>query len=172
MGLSGKNTTWYLDVLRGHSRKVLALASLALLVLLIMAIVRWHIGTTFEWWNIELIEQPDMTSRLIYSAFVFISLGAILFRLHFYKLLSSIFGSDRRSYREAKQLVWVALMLAMYCFIVPAIIDLLNVFISFVYNIAILVLYLSPLIFVTTASTFTIIAAIRYQVKLKHAHIS
>lgn len=172
MGSQEKNIPWYLSVLRAYSQKTIVSTGIILIALLIGATIQLSNGTVFEWKNIEPIEQPDLMSRLVYSALVFVSLGAILYWLHFYKLLSMIFGSDRRGYREAKRLVWTGLILVMYFYIVPTVVNLLNSSISFAYNIALLILYLSPVLFVITIITLTAVAIATCRVKSKYVHAS
>lgn len=157
-------------VLSEYSRSTVGAVSAILGVLLALSIIQFMNGGSYAWNDIALINQPDILSRAFYSALTFVSIGAILYRLQFYKFLSLIFGSDRTSYKEAKHLVWVGLMLAMYWYVVPVIVDLLNIGVSFVYNASMLVLYLSPVLFMGVACVFVIITI--YRLKLKYVQPS
>lgn len=119
-------------------------ASLAVMVLLSVSIFQLASGEVFEWKDIAPIEAPDLWARIIYSALTYVSLGALLYHAKFYMLLSALFGRDRRGYREAKSRVWGLLMLVMFFFVVPFGVDIANNVVSFAYNIAVFLLYVSP----------------------------
>ncbi|MBM3210450.1 hypothetical protein FJZ39_03890 [Candidatus Saccharibacteria bacterium] len=161
-----RRTPWFEHVLSEYSRSTVVAVSAILAVLLMLSLVQFVKGGAFVWNDIALIDQPDILSRTFYSALTFVSIGAILYQLQFYRFLSWIFGSDRSSYKEAKRIIWVGLILIMYWYIVPVIVDLLNSTVSFAYNVSLLVLYLSPVLFIGVAGLF--IVATVYRVKLKN----
>jgi len=96
-----KNNEWYLRALRGYSKKTLTAVSLTLMLFFVMAVVQIMKGQSFAWTNITPFEQPEIFERTIYSALTFITLGAFLYFIRLYQLLSWIFGSDRKSYCQA-----------------------------------------------------------------------
>lgn len=112
------------------------------LAILLRCFVR---GRGFEPEQISLISQPPIFYRLPYSALVFVSLGAFLYWIKFYKamywLIVKCLG-DWRLYKDFKALVWAGLMLLMYFVIVLRVVELLNVIISFLYNVLNFILYL------------------------------
>jgi 4-amino-4-deoxy-L-arabinose transferase-like glycosyltransferase len=100
----------------------------------------------FEWKNIAPIEAPDLWARIIYSALTYVSLGALLYYVKFYVLLSALFGRDRRGYREAKSRLWGMLMLVMFFFVVPFGVTIANSIVSFAYNMIVFSIYISPVV--------------------------
>src|SRR3989339_1858995 len=79
-------------------------------------------GWSFGWKEIEPISQPPIFHRLLYSALVYITLGAFLYWIKFYKVLHWLFVGcmgDWGVYNGIKRLVWLGLMLVMYFVIVP-----------------------------------------------------
>lgn len=171
MSRQDKKLSWYREILKSYSRKTIVSVGLVLVLLLGAALFQLYRGATFEWSSIEPIKQPDVMNRLLYSALTFISIGAVLYWLRFYKFLSWVFVSDRRGYREAKRVVWVGLMLLMYLYITPATVDLLNACVSFAYNILLLILYMSPLLFVAAGAIAMSVTFIIYRLKLRHVNV-
>lgn len=165
-GSVSRRTPWFERVLSEYSRSTAVAVSATLAVLLMLSLVQFVKGSSFAWNDIAPIDQPDLLSRAFYSALTFVSIGAILYQLQFYRFLSWIFGSDRSSYKEAKRIIWIGLILMMYWYIVPVIVDFLNTAVSFAYNISLLVLYLSPVLFIGAVGLF--IVATVYRVKLKN----
>lgn len=135
--------TWYKKVLKENKKEVMSSAAFA--VVLALAILLWHFafGKTFQWESISPIEAPSLFSRLLYSALVFVTFGAFLYWIRFYQLLYHII-SDRQLYRGIKGLIWGSLILVMYFWVVPTVVEILNAIISFFYNILNLLLYLFP----------------------------
>jgi len=160
--------SWYRKVLKDYSREAIISVGITLLTFFIMAIFQLVNGGVFAWNSITPIEQPDLFSRIIYSALTYFSLGAIIYHLLFYKLLSWLFGSDRRGYREAKQKVWIILMLVMYFIVVPKAIEILNAIISFCYNVLILLVYVSPAAFLILLCAVLIAIRIKTRNRMKH----
>ncbi|QQS58912.1 hypothetical protein IPN35_04955 [Candidatus Peregrinibacteria bacterium] len=123
--------------------------SKALFVLLFSGIsLLWYFfsGEPFEWKEIEVVDALEW-QRLLYSALTFVSLGAFLYWIKFYKLLHFLFVEilgDFRAYKEIKGIIWGGLLLLMYFKIVPWCVGIINEGISFLYNITAFVLYLFP----------------------------
>jgi heme/copper-type cytochrome/quinol oxidase subunit 2 len=155
--------SWYSRVLYNYSRKTVVAVGITILVLLVTSVIQLVNGASFEWKNIAPIEAPDFWTRILYSALTYVSLGAALYYVGFYKFLSMMFGRDRRGYREAKSRIWGLLMLVMFIFIVPSAINILNSTLSFIYNILLLFVYVSPvtILVFSTVITFVIYHRLR-----------
>lgn len=139
--------TWYKKVLKENKKEIASSAAFA--IVFALAVLLWHFafGKSFQWENISPVEAPGLLPRLFYSALVYISLGAILYTMGFYKVLYSLFRGVHGGYlkyKDTKALIWRGLILAMYFVIVPFVVDVLNTIISFFYNILNLVLYIFP----------------------------
>lgn len=137
---------WYEKVIKDYSRETIIGVCVTLFVFLAMAIFQLSNGSPLVWQNIEPVDQPDLFARLLYSALTFVTLGAILYFIRFYQLMSWLFGSNRRGYRSAKKIIWVGLMYLMFTVFVPAGVSVLNTILSFFYNAFVLTLYLSPVL--------------------------
>lgn len=135
--------TWYKKVLKENKKEVVSSAAFA--VVFALATLLWHfaLGKSFQWETISPIEAPSLFIRALYSALVFVTFGAFLYWIRFYQFLYHLI-SDRQLYRGIKGLIWGSLILFMYFWVVPAVVDVLNVIISFFYNILNLILYLFP----------------------------
>ena len=135
--------SWYRKVLKENKKEIASSAAFA--VVFALAILLWHfaLGKSFQWETISPIEAPSLLSRALYSALVFITFGAFLYWVKFYQVLYHIV-SDRQLYRGIKGLIWGSLILVMYFWVVPTVVELLNAIISFFYNIFNLTLYLFP----------------------------
>ncbi len=48
-----------------------------------------------------------------------------------------------------KGIIWAGLILLMYFIVVPAVVEVMNAVVSFLYNFVLLSLYISPVLFVT-----------------------
>lgn len=139
--------TWYKRILTEKKKEIITSTTFALVFALSVALWHYFTGKVFEWQSISPVEEPDLLPRLFYSALVFVTLGAGLYAMGFYKSLYSLYRGTRggyRAYKEMKGVIWVALILSMYFVIIPVVVDILNAVISFSYNISILVLYLFP----------------------------
>lgn len=114
----------------------------------LIALLAWHFlsGQPFEWQKIEVLEIPSW-QRLLYSALVFASLGWFLYWIKFYQILHDVlvkkFGNISL-YKAVKAFIWGLLLLAMYFYIVPFVINIVNQFISLIYNLVAFLLYLFP----------------------------
>lgn len=144
--------TWYKHILTKYRKETIYSAILS--VLFSITILLWHywLGKSFVWTKIEPISAPDIFERYFYSAFVYVTLGALLYWLRFYQLLHGIivgvFG-DWRLYKDIKGFIWGGLILVSYFWVIPRIVDYLNAIISFFYNIFGLILYSLPALGVT-----------------------
>lgn len=154
---------WYKKVLGEYSRKALVSTGLLVMVLFMMSAYQLINGNQFEWKNIAPVNEPDIFARAVYSALTFVTIGALLYFLRFYQLLSFIFGQNRRGYRDTKKLIWTLLLLLMFFVLVPAGVDVLNAVISFLYNIALFLYFVSP---VALLSILVIIATLVYRKNL------
>lgn len=139
---------WYQKVLTDYFKQTLVVVVLTSLVFFILAVIQLSKGSSFVWSNIIPLEQPDFFERAIYSALTFVTLGAFLYFIRVYQLLSMLFGSNREGYKSAKAIIWFGLLIFMYKVIVPVVVNILNFIISFVYNLALLLLCVSPVIFI------------------------
>lgn len=140
-------TPWYKTILLQHGRTLLYSAVGSLI--LSLALLFWYFifDKHFEWKTIEPIPEPKIFIRFLYSALVYVTLGAFLYWIKFYQLLHNLFIKqlkDKRSYHKLKDLIWRVLMLIMFFWIVPFVVHLLNAILSFFYNIFWLLLYLCP----------------------------
>lgn len=147
MRVMAHRETWYKRILTEKKKEIISSAVFA--VLFALSITLWHYftGKVFEWQSISPIDEPDLLPRLFYSALVYITLGAFLYAMGFYRFLYSLYRGTRggyRAYKEMKGAIWVVLILGMYFVIIPVAIDILNAFISFGYNVLNLILYLFP----------------------------
>lgn len=152
---------WYYRRVQEYVRKDVCTIFAVISVQLAMAVWQLMQGSVFEWRNIQPIGQPDIFIRLLYSALTFGSLGAILYALRFYQFLSWIFGRDRKGYRDAKGKIWVGLILAMYFVVVPVVVDVMNAVVSFFYNVTLLALYVSPILFIISLTAVVLTACLK-----------
>ncbi|MGH7203953.1 MAG: hypothetical protein ACREHC_05915 [Candidatus Levyibacteriota bacterium] len=138
---------WYKKVLIKHTKEIISSALISIIISL--ALLYWYfvLGNRFEWKTIEPISAPDYYARIFYSALVYITFGAILYKLFIYKLLHFVTVRvlrDWKLYKDIKRFIWGVLLLISYFWFVPKVVDFLNLTISFFYNILGLILYLIP----------------------------
>lgn len=138
---------WYNKVLKENKKEIIASTTFA--VVFAFAILLWHfnLGKSFHWETISPISEPSLFNRVLYSALVFVTFGAFLYWVKFYQFLYHIIVKglgDRQLYRSIKGLIWGSLVLVMYFWVVPKVVAVLNIIISFFYNILNLILYLFP----------------------------
>ncbi len=139
--------TWYKKVLTENKKEILS--SAIFVIIFALSILLWHFvfDKTFRWETITPVEEPSLLNRALYSALVFVTFGAFLYWIKFYQFLYSLIVKalrDRRLYQNTKRLIWGFLILIMYFWIIPKIVDLLNTIISLFYNLFNLMLYLFP----------------------------
>jgi len=140
-------TYWHKEAIIKNIKETLSSAFFYLVFLLIVLIWSLFIGKSFQWQSISPIEEPSLWHRAFYSALVFVTFGAFLYWIKFYRLLHSIFVKllgDWKLYNGIKRAIWALLILAMYFYVVPLIVDILNAIISCLYNLLGLFLYLFP----------------------------
>lgn len=153
--------SWYRDTLEKNKNEIVRSAALSMLPTFIFSIWYFLGKKTFEWHSISPISQPSLLVREFYSALVFVTIGAFLYYVVklwkvLYFIIVEIMGSSEL-YKFVKSIIWIFLILAMYFYIVPKIVDFLNGSISIVYNISMLMLYLFP-----PVGLFMIISLIGY----------
>lgn len=134
---------WYQKTLKKYGKEILTGAIFSIICALAFLLWIYGMGKTFTWTEINPIEQPSLFVRLLYSALTFVTLGRLLYVIGFYKALYQILG-DWRSFKEAKAIIWVLLMGAMFFVIVPTVVDILNGILSIGYNLPALILYAFP----------------------------
>lgn len=155
---------WTGKTLKKHlkSSSVLVLLPISFVLILIIAnqIFWWH----FDWKDIDYIEQPAPLVRLFYSALVYVTLGAFLYYIQFYRLLYSIFWYTK-TYKDIKGAIWWSLMLLMYFIIVPWVVNILNWIISLFFNTYNFFLQSLPLLGMAFWITWIILAIYGYITK-------
>lgn len=154
-GRSIQNTMpWYKRALTEYKQETLTSVVFALTVAIIALAWAYLIGDVFEWKRINPVPDPSIPVRLLYSALVYVTLGRILYLLGFYQVLHAfIVGGlgDWGLYHGLKKILWIGLMAMMYFWIVPFVVDVLNVTISFFYNVLNLILYMLPVVGISIA---------------------
>src|SRR3989338_9358564 len=126
--------SWYKKVLKENKKDIVSSAAFA--VVFALAILLWHfaLSKSFQWETINPIEAPSIFSRALYSALVLVTFGAFLYWVRFYQFLYHLAVRglrDRQLYRGIKGLLWGSLILIMYFWVVPKVVELLNAIISF-----------------------------------------
>ncbi|TSC54988.1 MAG: hypothetical protein LiPW30_454 [Parcubacteria group bacterium LiPW_30] len=135
--------TWYQKTLKKYGKEILTGAIFSVICTLAFLLWIYGMGKTFTWTDISPIDPPSIFVRFLYSALTFVTLGRILYVTGFYKALYQIIG-DWQSFKEAKVIIWLLLMGAMFFVIVPTIVDILNGILSVGYNLFALILYAFP----------------------------
>ncbi len=136
--------TWYKKVLRSEGADIKSFLTWFSIFLLITLLWGFFSGKSFEWQTISPIDEPSIFHRAFYSALVFVTLGAFLYWIKFYRLLYYISFKDWELFKALKGLVWGSLILLMYFWIVPKVVWVLNMTLSFFFNLYNLILYLFP----------------------------
>lgn len=100
----------------------------------------------FIWVKIQPIDTSWIFSRLVYSALTFVTLGALLYKLKFYKLLYETVWRLfwYKIYEKVKYLVRWVIIAFMYIKVVPYITNILNQTISTAYNALRYIAFISP----------------------------
>ncbi|MBU3978778.1 hypothetical protein KJ980_02935 [Patescibacteria group bacterium] len=138
---------WYKKVLLKQKKEIVSSAIFTIIFALALLLWHFYLGKNFIWQKIEPISTPGFFERAVYSALVFITLGALLYWIKFYRFLHYLIVrklGDWRLYRDTKNLIWGSLILIMYIWIVPFVVDLLNSSLSFIFNIYGIILYMLP----------------------------
>ncbi len=138
---------WYNKVLKVVVKEQVTIATFTVTAL--SGVLTWRYGFhhAFAWQNITPISAPELFERVIYSALVFVSIGAFLYWAKFYKWLHGVIViglEDRWLYRKVKAIIWGILMLVMYFWIVPTVVNILNFVVSLIYNLLNFAIYLFP----------------------------
>lgn len=136
---------WYNKILVENKKEIVNSAVISIVITFAFSLWYFITGKGFEWQSISPIEVPILP-LIFWSALVFVTSGAFLFRKKFYLFLHFIFVrvlGDRESYRGAKKIIWIFLI-AITIYAVMKLVDILNAGISLFYNLGILALYLSP----------------------------
>ncbi len=139
--------SWYKDILIKYKKEIIASATFTIVFAIFLSIWHYVFGKSFAWKEIDPIPKPQEFIRFIYSALVFVTFGAFLYWIKFYKFLHSVIVGglrDWKLYKDIKAIIWTSLILIMYFFVVPKVIDFLNSTISIIYNLSIFILYLLP----------------------------
>ncbi len=137
--------SWYKNTIKRYCKENVGEIIASTLFSLIILLWCFFKGAGFETEKISSISQPSIFHRLLYSALVYVTLGAFLFWTKFYKLLYWLFVKllgKKKLHKEVKRRIWIILIVLMYFVIVPWVVDILNGVISFFYNILNFVLYL------------------------------
>lgn len=142
--------SWYKKALIKYKKELIQSTVISLLISFLFSLWYFASGKSFEWQSIAPISQPSIFIRYLYSAFTFVTIGAFLYYvielwkgLHF--IFVTVLGSWKL-YNSVKWLVWTALILITYFYIVPTVVKILNTVISFFFNIAMFLFYLFPII--------------------------
>lgn len=144
---------WHEKVLKKHKKEVVYSAIISIIIAVLFSLWHYSSGEVFQWIEFHPISAPSLFSRAIYSALTFISVGALLYTLGFYKLLHDLIVKtlgNWRLYKKIKEFIWTFLILFMMFKFIPWVVDFLNAIISFFYNIWILLLYLFPSLIIFT----------------------
>jgi hypothetical protein len=137
---------WYKKVLIKRKNEIISSAIFAIIFALALLLWSFGLGKSFVWKKVEPISVPNLFDRAFYSALVYVTVGAVLYRLKLWLYLYILAVRklrDRKLYRETKKFIWLLLIFGMYG-IFSKIVDLLNSIISFAYNILGFILYVLP----------------------------
>jgi hypothetical protein len=141
--------SWHKKELISYRKKLLTLIFFFFIFGLVLLFWHYGIGQTFKWREIEPVPKPSIFNRLLYSALVYITFGALFYWLKIYQLLYNFFVrflKDRKIYSGVKGFIWGIFLIVMCFWVVPWTVNLLNSILSLVYNIIGFVLYLCPVL--------------------------
>jgi len=130
-----------------YRKEIIISTTFILVFTLFLSIWHYALGKSFVWKEIDPIPKPQEFVRFIYSALVFATFGAFLYWIKFYKFLHTVIVrglGDWKLYKDIKSVIWTSLILMMYFFVVPKVIDFLNSAISVIYNLFFFIIYLLP----------------------------
>ncbi len=154
---------WYQKTLKKYWKEVLSGAIFSIICTLAFLLWIYGMGKTFTWIDISPIDPPSIFMRIFYSALTFVTLGAFLYKIGFYKALYQILD-DWRSFKEAKAIIWVLLMGTMFFVIVPLVVNILNGILSIGYNLFALALYAFPPVGISIV-LFTLYVYLKRQIR-------
>lgn len=137
---------WQKRILKEKKKELVASVAFAFVLALVTLLWHYYTHKSFEWQSIDPLEQPALIPRLFYSGIAYVTIGAFLYFVGFYKFLYSLFrgmegGWD--DYNQAKGIIWLIIILVVY-FIVKLLIDAVNMVASFFFNIFNFILYMFP----------------------------
>lgn len=136
---------WYKKILVEQKDEAIKSAVISIIVTFAFSLWYFISHERFAWKEIDPFDAPLWYP--FYSALVFIGPGAYLYYFtDFYKNLYHFFRKvfwAPNLHKDIKHILWL-LMAAVVFIIVKIVVDFLNALISFVYNVAILTLYLAP----------------------------
>lgn len=138
---------WHKKYLINYKKEIIISATFTVVFSVFLSLWYYALGKSFAWREIDPIPKPQEFVRFIYSALVFVTIGAFLYWIKFYKFLHSVIVGglkDWKLYKDIKAIIWTSLILIMYFFVVPKVIDFLNSTISIIYNLSVFILYLLP----------------------------
>ena len=141
----GMAEPWHKRSIKKTGREVAAGTAFSTTFVLALFLWNFALGKTFIWQTIAPVSAPPLVYE-IYSAMVFVTFGAFLYWIRFYKFLHFIFVEtlgDWRTYKQVKAIIWLLLIGLAYAAITK-IVDAINSTLSVVLNLANFLLYLSP----------------------------
>lgn len=141
--------TWHKDKIEKYIKENYSSVMTFFIFMFVCTLWHYFSGQKFVWRDVNLIDTPSIWYRALYSALAFLTLGRWLYKIKFYQFLyflDVVLLHDKRGYRKDKKSIWAIMTIAMYLYIVPKIVDILNFAISLVINTIALILYLSPVI--------------------------
>lgn len=159
---------WYKKYLIKYKKEIIISATFTVVFFVLLSLWHYALGKSFAWREIDPIPKPQEFVRFIYSALVFVTIGAFLYWIKFYKFLHLVIVGKLRNwklYKDIKAIIWTSLILIMYFFVVPKVIDLLNSIISIVYNLSIFILYLLPPLLLSVALVLLVVYLIKNLIK-------
>lgn len=143
---------WYYKVLTKYKKEAVNSALILLTFIVSVTLYVFLSGESYKWQQIEFFDQPTIFTRLLYSALVFVTIGAFLYKVGFYKFLYSLYRGTKNGWREYQKMksgIWGMLILLMFFVIVPFVVNLLNGIASLLFNFYKLLLYLLPSVVIT-----------------------
>ena len=79
--------SWYKKVLTKNKEDIITKTIFVIVFALITLLWHFVFGKSFEWREISPISEPSILIRYFYSALVFVTFGAFLHWINFYKFL-------------------------------------------------------------------------------------
>jgi hypothetical protein len=147
MNIKAFKNDWYKKVIIKNAKEIVSSAITYIILSFVLLLWYFVLGIKFQWQNINPLSEPSFFIRSFYSAFTFCTLGRVLYKVRFYKLLYDIIVRTLGSpelFNAIKAALWIFLMYLSYAYIVPWIFNVLNFSLSLLFNIANLALYAFP----------------------------
>lgn len=136
---------WHKRSIKKTGREVAAGAAFSITFVLAFFLWNFALGKIFTWQTLAPVSAPPLVYG-IYSAIVFVTFGAFLYWIRFYKFLHFIFVEtlgDWQTYKQIKAIIWF-LLIGLAYIAITKIVDAINTTLSFFLNLANFLLYLSP----------------------------